>query len=624
MAEISTPSHASRNPVLAFSAVVLCLLWAMYLRMGDELIDDGAFFLRYAVNAANGQFWVWNPGEQPVWGASAPLYPMLVAVPIALGMKPLPAIVATSMVLSCIGFSAIIFLVRKHVGMLAAISLLCFLVLDSNLMWMSVNGLESPLTVVLMAAALWVLLDRTSALVAGLVAGLLMVNKIDLLPVGGALLLALWFREGRLPRLAFAVAGIVAAIWYGFAWWYFGAPVPNSFLTKALHQDNLPKSIDWTWFGHLVLWQGIHKWLVLLSVIAAVLADRNLRPVIVFLALSIAVHVVAYSIKYPFEPYNWYAIPSILALAFGAALGLGLAARALAPRLPGGAAAACSLTVVLLLVAIASSLPEERAATRWMRMFTSNHEFDRAQAGRWVAENTPREFRVFTMWGNPAHFSDRYVFDGSFLNRPYEPGNMVERYRPEIIILQAEQGAAPTSPMPVWLADTDYEVIRVFDRTYQAGMDYFFIVLARSDVLDQLPEPELPRDIMPFVRDVTLGNTYGVLEDRGGAFLFVHPGETTATSFTLDPVPFSRADGTCAVSLHARIADNLPRNAAENGGGVVRLTILRDDGGELASRTITPTAPFRSTIPCAVNSPLRFVVDPEGSPYTDWLRLTLN
>ena len=624
MAENSTSSRASRNPVLAFSAILLCLLWAMYLRMGEELLDDGAFFLRYAVNAANGQFWVWNPGEPPVWGASAPLYPMLIAVPIALGMEPVTAIVATGMVLSCIGFSAIIFLIRKHVGALAAVSLLCFMVLDSNLMWMSVNGLESPLTVVLMAAAFWVLLDRPSALAAGFVAGVLMVHKLDLVPVGGALLLALWLRERRLPASAFAVAALVVAIWYGFAWWYFGAPVPNSFLTKALHQDNLPKTIDWTWFGHLVLWQGIHKWLVLFSVLAAVLAGRALRPILLFLALSVAAHVTAYSVKYPFEPYNWYAIPSILALAFGAAVGLGLIAKALAPRLPGGAAAARSLTVVLLLVAIASSLHEERDATRWMRMFTSNHEFDRAQAGRWVADNAPADFRVFTLWGNPAHFSDRYVYDGSFLNRPYEPGNMVEKYRPEIIILQSEQGAAPTSPKPEWLADSGYEVVRVFDRTYRAGMDYFFMVLARSDVMDQLPEPELPKDIMPFVRDVVSGDTYGILEDRGGAFLFIHPGETTATSFTLDPEPFMRADGTCAVSLHARIADNLPRNAADNGGGVVRLTILRNDGGELASRTVTPTAPFRTTIPCAVNAPLRFVVDPEGTPYADWLWLTLN
>ena len=105
-----------------------------------------------------------------------------------------------------------------------------------------------------MVAALWVLLDRTLGLVVGLVAGLLMVNKLDLLPVGGALLLALWFREGRLLRLVFAVAGIMMAIWYGFAWWYFSAPVPNSFLAKALHQDNLPKTIDWNWFGHFVLW----------------------------------------------------------------------------------------------------------------------------------------------------------------------------------------------------------------------------------------------------------------------------------------------------------------------------------------------------------------------------------
>ena len=123
--------------VAVFSLSVLALLWAMYLRMGDELLDDGAFFLRYAVNAANGYFWVWNPGDPPVWGASAPFYPILVALPIKLGVEPVPAIIATGMILSCVSLGTVILLVIRHFGPLAEQAKLIFMMVDSNLMCMS-------------------------------------------------------------------------------------------------------------------------------------------------------------------------------------------------------------------------------------------------------------------------------------------------------------------------------------------------------------------------------------------------------------------------------------------------------------------------------------------------------
>jgi len=51
-----------------FCGIVLVLLFAMHYRLGMELADDGAFFLRYAENMLKGEFWVWNLGEAPVWG----------------------------------------------------------------------------------------------------------------------------------------------------------------------------------------------------------------------------------------------------------------------------------------------------------------------------------------------------------------------------------------------------------------------------------------------------------------------------------------------------------------------------------------------------------------------------
>jgi len=205
-------------------------------------------------------------------------------------------------------------------GVIVGLAFLVLAAMDSNLMWFSSAGLESPLTIALLAFALWTLLYRPSAWVIGVVAGLLMVNKLDLVPVAGLLLLAHWLQDKRFPKVAMMVASTIALAWYGFAWWHFGAPVPNSFLTKSLHQNDQPKSIDWRWFGGFVFWVGIHKWLTGLSAFAAWRNRRELLPLLVLLGGMLAVHVTAYTIKYPFEPYNWYAMPSVLALLVGGQL----------------------------------------------------------------------------------------------------------------------------------------------------------------------------------------------------------------------------------------------------------------------------------------------------------------
>ncbi|HLX88067.1 MAG TPA: hypothetical protein VKR22_06385, partial [Acidimicrobiales bacterium] len=73
---------------VVLGGLITAFVFAIRYRLGPELHDDGAFFLRYAINMAHGHFWVWNPGHSPVWGASAPLWPLLVAGPIAAGADP--------------------------------------------------------------------------------------------------------------------------------------------------------------------------------------------------------------------------------------------------------------------------------------------------------------------------------------------------------------------------------------------------------------------------------------------------------------------------------------------------------------------------------------------------------
>lgn len=619
----SQTSRFTPTQLLAlFGGIVLVLLFAMHYRLGLELADDGAFFLRYAENMLKGEFWVWNSGEAPVWGASAPIYPLGIAFPMALGMSPEAAIVGVGLIFGSVSLAAVTLMLGHRFGVITGLAFLAFSALDTGMMYFSGAGLESPLTIALLTFALWTLLYKQNAWMIGLAAGLLMVNKLDLVPVGGLLLLAHWLQDKRFPKVAVMVAATIALAWYGFAWWHFGAPVPNSFLTKSLHQNNQPKSIDWTWFSGFVFWVGIHKWLSGLSAFAVWRNGRALLPLLVLLGGMLIVHVIAYTIKYPFEPYNWYAMPALFALLVGGAIGLGLLADAVGRWFPKNALIAALAAALIMTLVIATAIRSEMFGTANIKMFASHHEFDRAEAGRWVNSNTPENFVVYTMWGNPAYYSKRKVLDGSFLNRKFEEADLIKKYRPEILILQNNPGSTPMNPVFAATKGDEYRVVKVFDKTYSAGMDYFFVVLAREDVLDQIRNIDPPRDLMAFVRDVQLGDQFGIFKPQGLGTFFVHPGATTVTSFNFAAADYLRNSEKQVINIHARIAPNIPEDAVKRGAGNVHVRILQGEA-QMAEGIVRAGEPFQRNLPISGNQPLQFIVDNNGGADTDWLLLSI-
>ncbi|MGD8376095.1 MAG: hypothetical protein PVF68_08135 [Acidobacteriota bacterium] len=479
--DVNTGGWIRRTTLLLAAGSVL--LGAMALRLGPEVADDGAFFLRYAENLAAGDPWVWNPREPPVWGASAPLFPVVLALPIVVGLPTVPSAVGISLLLAASGLLLVAWLLGTRFGALAGTAFVILAALDTELMYYAAAGLETPLTVAWLALAIWVLLGDPPPWAAGAVAGFLAVQKLDLLPAAALLLAAHGVRRRRLPGREAVIAAAIGLAWYGFAWLHFGAPVPNAFLTKLLHQGDLRPIIDASWFRNLVLKAGVHEWLAGLSLLAVLRWRRQLAPLGLFLGGLLLTHLIAYTLWHPFEPYNWYGIPSVLSLLVLGSIGLAATGDLLRRRLP---RAAIGLPVLLLVAVIADGIPDARRTTAEILGFASHEEHDRAEAGRWVQAHTPEDFVVYTMWGNPAYHSGRRVIDGSFLNRPFEPGDPVARYRPEVLILQNEPGSTPARPAFAATDGTGYTVVRVFDRSYRRGIDYFFAVLVRDDVLGDL------------------------------------------------------------------------------------------------------------------------------------------
>ncbi|HEX4854994.1 hypothetical protein [Arenimonas sp.] len=597
------------------------LLFGMHERMGPELADDGAFFLRYAENMVAGEFWAWNLGEAPVWGASAPLYPLVVAAAIQLGLAPMTAMVATGLGLTSASLAIIGVLLARHFGLAAGIAFVCLAAFDAGVTYYAGSGLETPVTFAVLAFALWTLLEGKGAWWVGVAAGLLMINKLDLVPTGGLLLFAMWLRDRRFPAKAVVVAAVVAAAWYAFAWFHFGAPVPNSFLTKLLHQDDLPRSIDWTWFSTLVFTTGARPWLAALVLLLPLARSRLLLPVAALMVGTLVTHVIAYSIKFPFEPYNWYAMPAVLCLLVLASITIGgLAARVAALAPARGGVLKLASTAAVLSAIVWFNLDAERKVTAFNIEFTALYEHDRAEAGRWVAENTPEDFRVYTMWGNPAYHSRRHVFDGSFLNRRLDHPNLVAHFKPEVLIMQNNPGSTPNAPVFTNHVDVGYTIAKVFDESFNAGRDYFYAVLVRDDLVGQVRGMDPPRDLTAFVSAQSPGDQFGEIRYIGDRALFVHPGASTPTAFDLDLAAYEAASGRRQLRLAVSVAPHLPQEALARGGGRVRATVL-DGETVLAVQDVSFDQPMTLDIAPADHPRVRVSIDNGGSPDSDWINV---
>jgi hypothetical protein len=614
-------SQPKTSQVLSiFVALVMIFSLSMYLRMGEELIDDGAFFLRYAENMQNWKFWVWNAGELPVWGASAPLWPLLIAVPMAIGISPEASLIGIGMLISSISLAAITLYIADKFSFLSSILFVILVCLDSNLAWFSIGGLESPLSIALIAFSIFALTKDDGGRSVGIAAGLLMVNKLDLLPIGLLLLFAYWVNHQKFPKKAFFIACSIAFLWYLFAWIWFGAPLPNSFLTKTLHQSGQIKIIDWTWFGTLVFWSGAHKFAILLSFFGAYGSFKKNKGLIIFLFGIVIIHFTAYTIKYPFEPYNWYAVPSIFSLLILSAIGLNVIRLYLSRYLQSKYIYAAY--AVFLFAIISFSLNFEIINTKAMKSFVNYQEYDRANAGRWVSENTPSNFVVYTSWGNPAYYSKRKVLDGSFLNRKFNGENLIEKYKPEILILQGNPGSTPMNPVFGATDAKDYQVVKVFDKTYSVGMDYFFAVLARKDIVSSIDNVDIPRDLSPYIGNINLGDKFGTVKPSGLTTLFIHPGESNPTTFSFNSDKYMKDYGSESISVNARIDPSVPKEAINRGGANVIL-VISSGSTILYKHKITIETSFKKNIPIFQYSELNFSIDNNGGPDTDWLLISI-
>jgi hypothetical protein len=453
---------------------IVVVLVAAGLAATAPFPDDAGFFLRYAEHLAAGHGFRFNIGDTATCGVSSPTWTLALASLDVLGLEL--EFAARALGVACLLGATLLLGWTAHrlAGPPALLATAAFVAANSRITYWATAGMEPPLGWLCVAGGLLLVSHPAPRpVMIGLVAGFALVHKLDMVPFGLALLGAVAWRTRRVPTVAIVTALIVACSWYGFAWIYFGSPVPQSVLRKL---DGSFGHVESGWFATVAFWQGSGRMLTIAAIAGTWLARRRCPVLLALGWCYVLSHALAYTLRPPAERWTWYAAQVQPVLCLFAGIGVAQL-QALVPvrRRPAW------LGFVVGGAILAAGLVQDRRALRGMQNWTRRTEPDRVAAGQWIDAHLPDDARVATNYGLISYYCKRFVYDTSGLTRRQEPGDLVARYRPAVIALcPFGSGIEPDKYPP----RAGYRVAHTAaaGRRGTNGLDFYVVVMVRDDV----------------------------------------------------------------------------------------------------------------------------------------------
>jgi arabinofuranosyltransferase len=252
--------------------------------------DDAYFTFRTIDNAVHGYGLRWNVAER-VQAYTHPLWMLLLTPLYWLTGEPYFTSIAVAMALTLL---TVWLLLRRAPSAWSAAAGLTVLLGSRAFIDYSTSGLENPLTHLLLVLFLGrAISERRPATPTMLLAGLLLLNRLDLAFLVGPVLVTLlpWTRSWRAYRPV-AIGLLPLALWELFSIVYYGFPVPNTAFAKI--KTGVPSGELLTQGFTYVLDSVARDPLTLLAIVAtavwAVVENpRRTRPIGIAMLLHLAV-----------------------------------------------------------------------------------------------------------------------------------------------------------------------------------------------------------------------------------------------------------------------------------------------------------------------------------------------
>lgn len=265
-----------KNPHRVFKWVAVIVMAIVFAR--NAWVGDDAFItMRVADNFVNGFGLVWNIGER-VQVFTSPLWMFLLTLSYAVVRDPYWVMYGLAFALSLLGFWLILKYFSKSYW--DTLLLTCMMAGSAAYIDYSSSGLENPLTHLLLICTLIVLLKLELeplkfVFTLSLLACLAALNRLDTLlfyvPLLGWLLYrqrARWLKALGVMALAF----IPLFLWFGFATFYFGFPLPNTYYAKL--PSNYPLMYFWNrgiaYYFNSLHWDPLTLMVIVSGIVLAV------------------------------------------------------------------------------------------------------------------------------------------------------------------------------------------------------------------------------------------------------------------------------------------------------------------------------------------------------------------
>ncbi len=497
---------------------LMLLAFAIWLLLMNQFrLDDSFITYRYAQNAARGWGLVYNR-DDAVLSTTAPLYAILLAIFsfIISDFHMLGGLIGTT----CIGLSGIFIyaLLPRRMSIRVWAGLLYVL---STPLWLSL-GMETPLWIMLVLAAVWLASESRWAF-AGLLIGLAIFVRPDAALPGGLLGLVVlsqavnqintrwrWWRALAAYVLAAAIPVLIFAIW-GMA--TYGSPLPVTLGAKSaqaiLGITGLGPFVG-TFDGLALIVQDLlaqSPLYVLIGLLMLAGLSRRLPWPIVLIVIWGVFHLLTYAVL-RIAPYRWYYAPllpgAILLATFGldkihnwltSVVGV---TRRVAPTFITGLIAVIVLFAPLTSFARINDYFVSGGESRVMLPIVDWDAY--REVGEWLDQNTPQDATVgVAEVGQVGFYADRWMTDYLGLLQP-DVAAMLKRgdlyswlaeYAPDYLIFQRFRGAPLVLYNYViendpWFLTAYQSVTEIDDPRYSSGpVTIFQRTISKRDMIEQ-------------------------------------------------------------------------------------------------------------------------------------------